>query len=86
MTVVGYYQGVETLMGRLRIERKNTSAYHVLRHPRKDSPKPCNTLTSAVSASGDFSAIAETKSAEHTSKKKMCDASIQTCFMLSATF
>jgi len=57
------------IMGRPRMERKNTPAYHVLRHPRKNSSKPCNILSSAVSASGDISAIAGTKSAKHTSKK-----------------
>jgi len=45
-------------IGGPRIERKNTPAYRVLRHPRKDSSRPINTLSSAVSASGDLSALA----------------------------
>jgi len=51
-----------------RIERADTFAQNVLRHPRKD--KPFDFLPSAVSASGDLSAIVSVGSAKETTMKR----------------
>ena len=56
-------------IGGPRREHKNTPVYHVLRHPRKNSPRPFNTSSNAVSASGYLFAKAGTKSARHANKK-----------------